>query len=424
MFKRCLATLLSAAICALSLFSCGNVQTRTEVTSQTTEEIKTTDEFRVAIACGEESVVPVLSLSSTDLPEKSAARAPEKSFDEIKNSLPVISCASLEELHILVNGKEYSAHINLLDESGKECAYKGKGGYYAVVSLRFHGNTFLENGELFKETSYYSAYFRVDIEPSGADIVYSTAEPYLVSKESDYKGEVRGYYYSSQNLGMKILTGDIAEAFAVKLASLSSAGGVIPAVCGEDNGGSFTELPADLEDGLIWFECEGKIYRISSRDMTVCLAQTYYGEGEALYADIEFWNMLTAVNYYSPYTDSFYYGEYRGGRLEISHIYDSGTKVDIKIKLLTIVGQPGEKSKSNEITLEITAEEDTTLTAEALTKISSDQYGSNDRKELTLTAGVPQTVNLQYACIYGSDFTMEITIDNTEIYLEFFFTFD
>ena len=64
------------------------------------------------------------------------------------------------------------------------------------------------------------------------------------------------------------------------------------------------------------------------------------------------------------------------------------------------------------------------MTAEALTKISSDQYGSNDRKELTLTAGVPQTVNLQYACIYGSDFTMEITIDNTEIYLEFFFTFD
>lgn len=424
MFKRCLAIALSAAICALSLASCGNVQTVTEVTSQTTEEIKTADEFSVSIACGEESIVPVLSLSSTDLPEKSAARAPERSFDEIKNSLPVISCASLEELHILVNGKEYSSQINLLDESGKECAYKGKGVYYAVVSLRFRGNTFLESGELFKETSYYSAYFRVYIEPSGADIVYSTAEPYIVSKESDYKGEVLGYYYSEHNLGMKILTGNIAEAFAVKLYSLSATGDIIPAVCSEDNGGSFTELPADLEDGLIWFECEGKIYRISSRDMTVCLAQTYYGEGEALYADIEFWNMLTAVNYYSPYTDSFYYGEYRGGRLEISHIYKSDAAVDIKIKSLNISGQTGEKSRTNEITLKLTSEEDVTLTAEALSKLTSDQYGSNNSKELTLTAGVPQTVTLKYTCIYGNDFTMQITADNTEIYLEFFFTSD
>lgn len=143
-----------------------------------TEVVERPMEKNVTVYVGETSVTPTLILShSLEYNNGTTAvgdgllifgypRYHTERFAEDRASFPVLSCKSIDEVKITVNGAVLeNPDITLYDEVGNEVTFSVSGRYYACVKVKFTGDVITQNGStLFEEYSYYGAFFTLDVE--------------------------------------------------------------------------------------------------------------------------------------------------------------------------------------------------------------------------------------------------------------------
>ena len=166
--------------------------------------------------------------------------------------------------------------------------------------------------------------------------------------------------------------------------------------------------------GTKWLETETAIYRISPDFTQVCRVETHYGAGRFLTVSAELIKMLGNMWRYHPY--DFYVGTYDHSTdtVTLSHAYESASTVSVQIKEIGVIRDHYPKNK---ILLELTSTIDQTLDIELRSEASDDNLASGDTKNVTLAAGVPQTLEMSFGGFYYS-YWIYIFADNTRIELK------
>ena len=116
--------------------------------------------------------------------------------------------------------------------------------------------------------------------------------------------------------------------------------------------------------------------------------------------------------YHYPYDD--YQGTYKAndGKLTLNHLYESETTVQINVKEIEV--EFISHSSNNKIILEIVSSRDQTIPITLYSENSPDNLADGDRKELSLKAGVPQTVELTFGG-FPYAFWIHIYAGNTRV---------
>lgn len=166
--------------------------------------------------------------------------------------------------------------------------------------------------------------------------------------------------------------------------------------------------------GTKWLETETAIYRISPDFTQICRVETHYGAGRFLTVSAELKEMLGNIWYYHPY--DFYVGTYdhNTNTVTLSHAYESESTVSVQIKEISVTRDHHPKNK---ILLELTSTIDQTLDIKLRSQASEDNLADGDKKNVTLAAGVPQTLEMSFGGFYYS-YWIYIFADNTRIELK------
>ncbi len=189
-------------------------------------------------------------------------------------------------------------------------------------------------------------------------------------------------------------------------------------------------VPETIERGTYWIEAEGQVYRVSRDLDAIWLVDRHYGVGQKLNANDAFFDAFYDLWRYHPY-DS-YVISYKDGGFTVRHAYEADSP--IRVEILEILpdqvmnpavidpdSMPGDVDMlgaKHKITLRITAlSEDIETTVRLHAQYSADNLLMGSSEELSLKAGVPQTVTLTYNGRLSWGIEVNISVENVRIYL-------
>ncbi|MBE6557492.1 MAG: hypothetical protein E7661_00525 [Ruminococcaceae bacterium] len=178
-------------------------------------------------------------------------------------------------------------------------------------------------------------------------------------------------------------------------------------------------VPESVERGTCWIETSEHIYRLSPELDAIWLVDRHYGGGQRLAAGSDFFDTFSDLWRYHPY-DS-YVVTYKNGEFTMNHVYEATSSIRVEIvklepDILTDDIDATDKAR-HKITLKIMATEDIQTRISLGAKYSDDHLMLGDGADLSLKAGVPQTITLTYPGRLSWGFEVNISIENVRIYL-------
>ena len=96
-------------------------------------------------------------------------------------------------------------------------------------------------------------------------------------------------------------------------------------------------------------------------------------------------------------------------------VYAAESDVDIFVKDLYIDVNPKNYDPQNNVTVEVVAKKDIKTKISLFCAQSSDHLAYGEQKELTLKAGIKQTLTLEISGWTRFSFTLEIRAENTKV---------
>ena len=96
-------------------------------------------------------------------------------------------------------------------------------------------------------------------------------------------------------------------------------------------------------------------------------------------------------------------------------VYAAESDVDIFVKDLYIDVNPKNYDPQNNVTVEVVAKKDIKTKISLFCAQSSDNLAYGEQKELTLKAGIKQTLTLEFSGWTRFSFTLEIRAENTKV---------
>ncbi len=170
------------------------------------------------------------------------------------------------------------------------------------------------------------------------------------------------------------------------------------------------DVPENVERGTFWVSYGDKLYRADPVFETICFVETYFGEGKVLEMPEELSKMLWDAWYYAPY--DYYTGTYvNGGEIpEPEHRYSADSNVTVKIKDFHVI--KAHHPENNSVTVELTAKTDCKAVVTLDCYASDDNLSGGDWKEITLKAGQPQELTLNFGG-FTFNYWIKISVDNT-----------
>ena len=173
------------------------------------------------------------------------------------------------------------------------------------------------------------------------------------------------------------------------------------------------ELP--ITPGTKWIEVGDKLYRIDPEMKTLCRMERHLGNGVVLSMSEELRDMLADAWYYHPF--NYYSGTYHNetNELELNHLYTSPSTVQVSIEKIKV--EKSYHELDNKITITLKSNIDQTIPITLDCYASDDNLAQGDWKEITLTAGKSQTIELTFGG-FVFDYWIELKADNTFISLK------
>ena len=231
---------------------------------------------------------------------------------------------------------------------------------------------------------------------------------------------IRQYTWDGWGISNKKLDEKAAVSLIKRLRTLQPTGEYTEALAsGTMAEGYDIDVPETVKRGTYWIEAEGKVYRVSPDLDAIWLVDRHYGSGEKLHAESDFFDVFYDLWKYHPY-DS-YVAFYEGDELTVKHAYEATSPVRVEIvklepDFLTDDIDATDKAQ-HKITLRITATEDIQTRISLGAQYSDDHRMMGDGADLSLKAGVPQTITLTYPGRLSWGFEVHISIENVRIYL-------
>ncbi len=270
---------------------------------------------------------------------------------------------------------------------------------------------------------------RPDPTPGVTSPVVSESKPETVTEEedrsdppiSDVTVRLRQYTWDGWGITSKALDPQAAARLLEKLRALRPTGEYTEALAPGTMAEEYEiDVPGAIERGTYWIEAEGQVYRLSPDLDAIWLVDRHYGSGQKLNADDAFFDIFYDYWQYHPY-DS-YVVTYEGDEFTVNHVYEA--TAPIRVELVEL--QPdfltddivASAEAQHKITLRITApEQDIQTRIDLQVQYSDDHLLLGSGVDLTLEAGVPQTVTLTYPGCLSWGFEVNIFIENVRIYL-------
>ena len=165
-----------------------------------------------------------------------------------------------------------------------------------------------------------------------------------------------------------------------------------------------------VERGTMWIETDGSIYRLTPDLSQICRVETHFGEGRVLEMSDKFKTDVSNAWHYAPY--DYYEGTYQSGddTVELTHVYDAGSSVELRIKKIRI---ENEYDPQNTVTVELLTTFSHLVTIKLRCQHSDDNIASDDSKTLYLSKGVPDTVEFTFGGWKDTRYWVYIEADNT-----------
>ena len=220
------------------------------------------------------------------------------------------------------------------------------------------------------------------------------------------------YDWSGRGLSEKtIQPGETATALAQMLDAMEENGQVVPKISDDSLDDYSSDLPVDR--GTMWIEIGTDLYRITPGFTQLCRVDSHLGVGYVLDMSPEFAALLAEAWQYFPF--NYYSGTYDNetNEIKLEHKREAPSTVQIQIKSLEVYDS---FDSHNKIVLEVTSTIDQTVSIEMTCQQSEDNLGLGDHKELIMSSGQTETVELTFI---GFKFQhwIEIRAGNTFIYL-------
>ena len=254
----------------------------------------------------------------------------------------------------------------------------------------------------------------------GVKIVYSDETPNntMYDKNEECTETVRMILYHQYGPDMvydtKTISGAAANAIIELVENLEATGEVEEKISDEKVDWDSVYLPnISAESGTTWIEIGEDLYRTSWEYDSICRVEEPLGEGVVLNLTEECASELSDIWYYYPH--DYWAGTYENGMLEMSHRYTSDTDVTVVVKKLKFT------SKENVIELEITSDMDQKVIVGWESSNGCDHYGTMDSKEVSLKAGEPKKIQLEFEGLnYARPhrYWLEISIGLTKLDIE------
>ena len=216
--------------------------------------------------------------------------------------------------------------------------------------------------------------------------------------------------WSDPSCSFKMITGDMAALLLGELNSLAATGETVSRL----SKGSLTNYraPKEVPPGTMWIEADGRIYRTTPALEQICRVETHLGAGEVLSFPQSLRTLLNQAWRYWPY--DCWQGSYRNGNLELSHVFDANSDLQITVCSLEIERKIDPK---NRITLELLSETDQAVKVQLECQQSDDNLAAGDAKTVELKAGKPQTVTLSFGGWENDRYWVYVFAGNTRVEL-------
>lgn len=209
----------------------------------------------------------------------------------------------------------------------------------------------------------------------------------------------------------KKVEGDCAQSVVDELKKLTPTGEIEPRISDMVIDENSRNLP--IEPGILWIEYEDAVYRISSDRSRISRVKTHLGQGIVLGMTDILEKRINEAWYFWPYNS--YSGAYKDGELQIKHVYAAESDVDIVVKDIYIDADPKHYEPQNSITVEVIAKKDIKTKISLFCAQSSDNLHYGEEKEITLKAGIKQTLTLKFGGWSRFSFSIEVRAENTKV---------
>ena len=219
------------------------------------------------------------------------------------------------------------------------------------------------------------------------------------------------YTWDSWGIKEKKVDGDCAQEIVKELKKLMPTGEIEPPISDRTIDENSRNLP--IEPGLLWIEHGNAIYRISSDRSKIARVKPHLGQGIVLGMTDSLKKRIDEAWFFWPYHS--YSGTYKDGNLQIANVYAAESDVDIFVKDLYIDVNPKNYDPQNTVTVEVVAKKDIKTKISLFCAQSSDNLAYGEQKELTLKAGIKQTLTLEFSGWTRFSFTLEIRAENTKV---------
>lgn len=221
---------------------------------------------------------------------------------------------------------------------------------------------------------------------------------------------LRHYDWSGRGFSTKVIEGDsFVRRLTRELDALSPSGEEAQALSDGIFDPEATDIPA--APGTLWLQTGKHLYRVDPGFGAISRVESHYGAGEVLEVPEGLRETIRDAWQYHP--RDYYTGTWQNGAVTLNHVYQGDSDVTIRVLEVDTTQEP-----NYHITLELTARQDRNVKLWLHSFLSEDNLGSSDYRELAMTAGVPQTVELYYAIFGGSPHWLTVTADNTVVELK------
>ena len=221
----------------------------------------------------------------------------------------------------------------------------------------------------------------------------------------------RQYDWSGRGFSSKVIQGDsFVRSLVRDLEALTPSGEAAPKL----SDAAFDETDADspAPKGTLWIETGGCIYRLEPGFATISRVESHYGGGEVLTFPEGLRETIRDARQYHP--NDCYTGTWQNGKLDLHHVYKAKAYAAIRV-----VDIDTSQAPNNHIPLEVTAGRTGNIRLWLESYRSEDDLGSGDFRELSMTEGETQTVELYYVSFAYPDtpetYWLSITSENTRL---------
>ena len=158
-----------------------------------------------------------------------------------------------------------------------------------------------------------------------------------------------------------------------------------------------------IPSGTRWFITGNIMFRLM--DDKLYRVNRHLGEGREVEYSDALKEMVLNACYYAPYNS--YRGTWKNGTLEVEHVFENKSTVDITVEEITRISERRYKAK---VTLYSTRTQ--TVEFWYRSQQSEDNFGSTEETEIQLRKGKKETIEIEfYGFNYG--FYIQLRADNT-----------